>query len=56
MRLVLKHKFMAEKVNYVKRVFKNMKLKHRAYRDRLFRSLTRYGQEILSQMGIQYSN
>ncbi|CAD8139375.1 unnamed protein product [Paramecium pentaurelia] len=45
-----KHHYFVEKVNYVKRVFKNLKQKHKAYRDRLWRLLNKNGQAIILEL------
>ncbi|CAD8060876.1 unnamed protein product [Paramecium sonneborni] len=45
-----KHRYLVEKVNYVKRVFKNLKQKHKAYRDRLWRLLNKNGQAIILEL------
>ncbi|CAD8135758.1 unnamed protein product [Paramecium pentaurelia] len=45
-----KHHYFVEKVNYVKRVFKNLKQKHKAYRDRLWRLLNKNGQTIILEL------
>ncbi|CAD8052892.1 unnamed protein product [Paramecium sonneborni] len=45
-----KHRYFVEKVNYVKKVFKNLKQKHKAYRDRLWRLLNKNGQTIILEL------
>ncbi|CAD8143664.1 unnamed protein product [Paramecium pentaurelia] len=53
---IQKHQELTNKVNYVKRVFRNLKQKEKAYKDRLWRILNKYAQEILHSLGAHFSN
>ncbi|CAK71240.1 unnamed protein product (macronuclear) [Paramecium tetraurelia] len=53
---IQKHQELTYKVNYVKRVFRNLKQKEKAYKDRLWRILNKYAQEILHTLGAHFTN